>query len=91
MVFTNLGQYLKKKRGESGLTQRALADKLKDVHSQFISNWERELCGPPEHCLENLIRILKLDRNELFQAMMKDSELHLKEVVYPKRSKKIGK
>jgi transcriptional regulator with XRE-family HTH domain len=72
--FNQLGQYLKEKRVESGYTQAELANKLGDVHSQFVSNWERGLCAPPSHAFQDLIAILKLNREKLVEVMLVDSQ-----------------
>ena len=72
--FLELGQYLKEKRQSEKLTQSELANKLGDVHTQFVSNWERGLCAPPGHCFSQLIEILNLNRNKLVKVMMNDSK-----------------
>lgn len=85
--FNQLGQYLKEKRVASGLTQAELASKLGDVHSQFVSNWERGLCAPPGHAFQDLIGILKLNREHLVEVMLIDSQKTIKAKVYKKKSK----
>lgn len=84
MSFRNLSAYLKRKRLTSGLTQAQLGKKLKKTHSQFVSNWERGLCAPPGHCMEQLIEVLNLDRTELVEAMMKDAKSAIRNKVYDK-------
>lgn len=85
--FNQLGQYLKEKRVESGYTQAELAGKLGDVHSQFVSNWERGLCAPPSHAFQDLIGILKLNREKLVEVMLVDSQKVIESKVYKKKGK----
>lgn len=84
MDFGNLGQYLKQKRLGLDLTQSELADKLGNVHIQFISNWERGLCAPPNHCFEKLIVVLDLNREKLVKVMVEDSKAIITAKVFKK-------
>ena len=88
--FSNLGQYLKQKRLGLKLTQSELAGLLKNIHIQFVSNWERGLCAPPAHCLENLIEVLDLSREKLVKVMVEDSRIAIEAKVFakPKAKKK---
>ena len=84
--FIELGKYLKKKRVVAGFTQAELATNLGDVHTQFISNWERGLCAPPSHCFHELILLLKLNRVDLVEAMLADSKKIIEMKVYQKKA-----
>lgn len=84
LEFCNLGQYLKQKRLGLDLTQSELADMLGNVHVQFVSNWERGLCAPPNHCFENLIEILNLSRDKLVKVMVEDSKNIISAKIYSK-------
>lgn len=84
--FKNLGRYLKLKRIKSKYTQTELANLLGDVHTQFVSNWERGLCAPPSHCFSHLITVLKLNRVELVEAMLSDSKRIIESKVYSTKS-----
>ena len=86
--FSNLGVYLKAKRGEKEMTQAQVAEALGDVHVQFVSNWERGLCAPPGHSFQKLIEILKLDRVKLVDVMLADSKMIIESKVFKKKSKK---
>ena len=82
--FFELGQYLKEKRVSAGFTQAELASKLGDVHTQFVSNWERGMCAPPNHCFQKLITVLDLNRDKLVKVMLADSKKIISEKVYAK-------
>ncbi len=84
--FANLGKYLKEKRIKSKYTQTELAQALGNVHTQFVSNWERGLCAPPSHCFHDLIRISKLNRAHLVEAMLEDSKQIIELKVYGKKN-----
>lgn len=83
--FQNLGNFLKQKRVDSGLTQSELAAKLGDVHSQFVSNWERGLCAPPSHSFQKLIDVLKINRDRMVEVMLEDSKLVIESKVLKKK------
>lgn len=85
--FENLGIYLKEERLNNSLTQAELANKLGKVHIQFVSNWERGLCAPPNHCFEKLVQVLKLNRNTLVKVMVIDSKRIIEAKVFSKRKK----
>lgn len=84
--FQNLGQYLKEKRLSEGFTQTEISQTLK-VHVQFVSNWERGLCAPPSHCFHNLIDLLRLNRDQVVNAMVQDSKRVIEAKVYKKKKK----
>lgn len=86
--FFELGQYLKEKRVSSGFTQTELAGKLGNVHTQFVSNWERGMCAPPNHCFQKLITILDLNRDKLVKVMLADSKKIISDKVYTKQKSK---
>ena len=53
--FALAGAFLRKMRMDHyDLSQAKLAKKI-GVHVQFVSNWERGLCAPPDHCLKKLL------------------------------------
>ena len=83
--FSNLGTFLKQKRIDSGFTQNELASKLGDVHSQFVSNWERGLCAPPNHSFQRLINVLKINKQKLVDVMMEDSKISIEARVLNKK------
>ena len=89
--FHHLGTFLKQKRVDAGYTQAELAASLGDVHSQFVSNWERGLCAPPGHCFQKLIDLLKLNRDKLVEVMLADARVEIESKVYKKKGKARGK
>lgn len=82
--FSKLGQYLKQMRQDTDLTQAALAKELGNMHVQFVSNWERGLCAPPNHCFEKLIQTLNLNREKIVKVMVEDSKMAISAKVYGK-------
>ena len=68
------------------MSQAELARSLKNVHVQFVSNWERGLCAPPGHSLEKLINVLNLSREILVEVMLEDSKTVIKSRIYKKKS-----
>jgi len=85
--FHHLGAYLKQKRADAGYTQAELASALGDLHSQFVSNWERGLCAPPGHSLHKIIELLKLSREKLVDVMLQDSRVVIESRIYKKKSR----
>lgn len=65
------GRHLKLKRVELGLTQTQLSKKIK-VHPQYVSNWERGKCPPPLAKYKKLVKLLKIDLNELLIELQTD-------------------
>lgn len=61
--------YLKKIRIAATRTQVELANQLK-VRIQFVSDWERGLCAPPDHCFQQALDILKVDRHKVVDVMV---------------------
>lgn len=47
-----------------------LAGKIGDVHTQFVSNWERGMCAPPNRCFQKLIAAL-----DVIEQLRKASEV----------------
>lgn len=75
--YRNAGAWLARRRESLGLTQSQVAGELGDVHSQFVSNWERGKCMPPKSCLKDLALVFKMkrsDKTELLSELMKDYE-----------------
>lgn len=84
--YSNLGRYLKQCRQDKGLTQTELGLKLK-LHPQFVSNWERGMCAPPNQSLPKLINHLDINREKLVDVMLKDSKIAIEAKIYNKKRK----
>ena len=69
---SELNKILLEKRKELGLTQMEVAGELGYLSPQFISNWERGLANPPIPALKQLVKIYKLNQDEVF-ALLVDS------------------
>lgn len=81
--YQKLGKYLKLKRIQGRFSQSTLADEI-SIHPQFISNWERGICAPPSHSFKSLIRLLKINKNELVEVMVTDCRRSIEERVFGK-------
>ena len=85
--YKAVGQFLKTKRVEQAFSQKHLAELLGNLNTQFVSNWERGLCSPPGHCLNDLIAALKIDKRELVEVMIQDSRQVIEHKVFGKKAK----
>jgi len=73
----SLGDYLREKRTERGISQNEVAAHLGYGSAQFVSNWERQLANPPMPTLRKLIPFLKLDTDELLDLLLAHSEAEI--------------
>ncbi len=73
-LFITLGNHLKKKRLESGISQMEVARKLGYTSPQFVSNVERGLCSFPLNKLKILVDLYQLDREQLTQIILTEHE-----------------
>ena len=71
------GDFLAEKRTELGISQIALARELGYSSPQYVSNWERALCGPPLDKLFDLSRILKIDPSIFMKMILDDTQKYL--------------
>lgn len=85
--FYHLGAYLRQRRIDAGYSQVELGEILGYSSSQFVSNWERGLCAPPEDGLQKLIKLLKLNRETLVFSMIQDYKVEVEEKIYRKKAK----
>lgn len=91
MRSTTLHKYLKSQREKRGLTQRQVSDALGYGTSQFISNWERELCVVPEEKLYELSQLYHCSLRKLFDLRLNDIKNDLYLVVYgPASRERVG-
>lgn len=72
--FVHLGNLVKKIRKAHGLSQAQLAQKI-GMHSQFVSNIERHLCGLPDSCMWRFLKLFGSNAigTELRAALLKDA------------------
>ena len=73
-LHQHLGQFLRDKRVDAGLTQAEIAGKLGYSSPQFISNFERGLCSPPLKNLKALVKLYKIDANELIRLILDEQK-----------------
>jgi transcriptional regulator with XRE-family HTH domain len=86
-LHQNLGQYLREKRVNAGLTQAEIAGKLGYSSPQFISNFERGLCSPPLKNLKALVKLYKIDANELIRLIIDEQKNVLSHALLGKRAR----
>lgn len=81
-AFTHLGNYLRNARMKREFTQRELSAKLRDVHPQYVSNWERGKCPPPSDQFQRLLTVLHVDRTKVVEAMLKDEQEIIRQKIF---------
>jgi transcriptional regulator with XRE-family HTH domain len=72
------GKFLLNARTQSGLSQLALARELGYTSPQYVSNWERGVCGPPLDKLNDLSRLLRIDSKVVMKMILDDTEAYLR-------------
>lgn len=72
------GTFLADARSEAGLSQLELARELGYSSPQYVSNWERGICGPPLDKLYELSKSLKIDANTLLTMILDETESYLR-------------
>lgn len=73
-----VGQFIKKRRTELGLSQKALGQAFQPaVTTQFISNIERGVTPLPPTHVATLCQALKISDSEIFALLEKDYALKL--------------
>jgi transcriptional regulator with XRE-family HTH domain len=75
-TYKNFGEAMRRIRRESGITQVELAE-IADVHSQFVSNWERGLCAPPPLAFKRIKKKLPINKEVIRSAIGKDWQTDL--------------
>lgn len=76
--YPTLSQYLKESRIRAGLTQKDISKKLGYESPQFISNWERGISSPPLNALKTLIKMYKLNRDDVFEVLLSHTVITVK-------------
>ena len=67
--FKEVGEMLRKKRKERGLTQSELANVLGYSNAQFVSNIERGLANIPVSKIRKLSKVLRSSETELYSVV----------------------
>ena len=86
--FARLGDYLKKKRCDAGLSQGDLAKALKYTSPQFVSNWERGLCAPAFNAMPMLTQLLGIPKREMIGLILEQTEAEMEKTFSDFSSKK---
>jgi transcriptional regulator with XRE-family HTH domain len=84
-AFYELGQYLRQKRLEKGLSQVEVAKKL-GYSSQFIANWERGVSSPPMQALKKIVDIYNINQRDFLETMDTIQKNFWKRSVFSKKS-----
>lgn len=87
-LHQSLGNYLKDKRSNTGLTQSEVATKLGYSSPQFISNFERGLCSPPLKNLKTLVKLYKIPVEEIMTLILDEQESILRKALSGSASKR---
>jgi len=62
------GELLKKKRAESGFTQRKVGEKIGKPY-QYYQHWESGFCLPDFRTIKTLCRVLSITPQEAFDSI----------------------
>ena len=84
-AFYELGQYLRQKRLEKGLSQVNVAKKL-GYSSQFIANWERGVSSPPMQALKKIVDMYGINQRDFLETMDAIQKNFWKRSVFSKKS-----
>ncbi len=85
-----INEFFRQKRIEANLTQKNIADHFELGSTQFVSNWERGLCLPPNNYLPDLCKLYKMSKNEVIQAIIGHREEELQALFVAKAKKLIS-
>lgn len=85
-----LTQFLKRARIERGLTQMEAARHLNHATSQYISNFERDMCEPSLETTIKLCELYEIPTQELVHFMVTQYEENLCELLDFKSQKSGG-
>ena len=61
MIYKRVNREFKAGRKNLGLSQAVVAKRLGYITSQFVSNWERNLCSVPPKDWKKLCKLLEVD------------------------------
>lgn len=72
-----LGELIKRKRKDSGLTQKEVADHMGYTSPQFVSNWTRGISKPPLKDAKKLCQLLNIDPEDYKDIVFDEFEQQL--------------
>ena len=78
--FPTIAEVIRTAREQVGISQEGLSIKLGYKNGQFVSNIERELCSIPAKKITLTAKHLRISKDRIITAMLKDEELYLREV-----------
>jgi transcriptional regulator with XRE-family HTH domain len=81
--FLEVGNYLREKRTQKGLTQAEVASAL-GYRSQFIANFERGASSPPWKALRKLVRLYEIPEREIIRFLVAQQESIIREQLFGK-------
>lgn len=76
-----LGSYLRAKRIEADLSQTDVARALGYKGRQFVSNFERGACCPPFKKLRQLIRLYRIESQEITDLLLRLQRTYIEKVL----------
>lgn len=76
-----VGNYLRNKRREAGLTQIEVSDHFGYASSQFISNIERGISAPPSAIMKALVKLYNISKNEFLDLLVEEYKRFLKKIL----------
>lgn len=78
-----LSELFREARIKAGLTQWDVARALGYSSAQYISNWERGMCGVPLSAMSVLIPLLGLKKSEVMQMILENERQRLERMFRP--------
>lgn len=84
-AFYELGQYLRQRRLDKGLSQVEVAKKL-NYSSQFIANWERGVSSPPMQALKKIVDMYGINQREFLEKIEAIQKAYWKRNLFSKKS-----
>lgn len=88
-AFYDLGQFLRQKRLEKGLSQVSVAKKL-GYSSQFIANWERGVSSPPMQALKKIVDIYGINQRDFLEKIETIQRNFWKRNIFSKKSSSVS-
>ena len=79
--YAHLSKLLRKARQQRNFRQKDFSS-IVQIHTQYISNWERGFCSPPEHKFNEILKVLKIKPEQVVEAMLMDAKEEIEKKVY---------